>query len=148
MTRSDFLNAWSASTPDQRFSAFVAWIGDALASYDSLIGPIDLQRDAAADPILQPDKMSYRLSPDLFTQGAPDAAADLGDLIIDRSVYLAMRAWEERQKEKQEWEKEARKQRDKDYEKMLKDAKPKGSKAGYGDYLLYLRMKELEGGSG
>lgn len=148
MTQDEFLSSWAGASADARFENFKDWILARLENVDDLLPAISITKDPAETGLSQQSRSAIVVSAAYFDDATPDRALSAGTAIIDLYRRVAMEEYYKWQKEKEAYEKDYRKTRDKETEKRLKDAKPKGSKAGYGDYLYGKKMKELEYGSG
>ncbi|MEO1244209.1 MAG: hypothetical protein AAFX56_00880 [Pseudomonadota bacterium] len=157
MTREEFISAWPddpadpAGPADERFDDFIDWIQAEINGIDDLIPPLSIVRSAAtAGPDLgRTGDSSFTIKSDVFTAAQPDRALDAGDRIIRVLFQLAMENYQKYLEEKKQYEKDARKERQKRLEKLLKDSKPKGKAAGAIYYEIYVKpLEELEKGSG
>lgn len=148
MTRTEFIAQWVGATAEARFNAFLAWLGAEISPVNDLVADVQIVRDATANPVTANSPSDFEVDPDIFSETEPATALAVGDAIVQVVYQKAMEESYKRMKEKEAWEKAYRKQREKELDTLLKDAKPKGSKSGYGDYYLYKIMKELEYGSG
>jgi len=149
MTREEFIAAWPGASPDARFASFDDWITEAISSVDDLIPPFSVVRDAATANVSQLGGAAFSINPDFFADADEDRALDAGDAIIRSIFQLAMQNYEKQLKEKKEYEKDARKEREKRWEKLLKDSKPKGKDPMSIYYEIYVKpIEELEKGSG
>ncbi len=149
MTRDEFIAAWPGASPEARFTRFVDWITEAISSVDDLIPDFSVVTDPATPSVAQLGGAAFSINPDIFTDADDDRALDAGDAIIGSLFHLAMQNYEKKLKEKKEYEKDARKEREKRWEKLLKDSKPKAKDPMSIYYEIYVKpIEELEKGSG
>jgi len=148
MSRDDFIAAWSGAGPDMRFDTFLAWIFGRLSGLEDLLPSISIVRDPSETQLRQLSEGYIVVPADYFEDTNADRGLNAGDAIIQLYFNVAMTKLYEKQQEQKRYAEDYKKEQQKKYEKMLKDAKPKGSKAGYGDYLYGKKMKDLEYGSG
>ncbi|MEO0998346.1 MAG: hypothetical protein AAFX58_12595 [Pseudomonadota bacterium] len=149
MTRNEFTAAWPGASADARFGNFVVWIQAEITSIDDLIPPFSVVRDPATATVAQLGGAGFSVNPDLFEDAGPDRALDAGDAIVGSLFHLAMNNYLEKLEEKKQYEKDARKAREKRWDKLLKDSKPKGKDPNAIYYEIYVKpIEELEKGSG
>ena len=144
MTLEELQSQWPGLSADGRFAAFVEWIETELASVLDLIGPLGIERHAAANPVSFSPPSDYRVDPDLFGDSDPVAAIAVGSFIVAHALQAAQDAWYGNQKKQKELEKERQKFLDKLWEKLLKDAKPKGD-PGYAQWYYSYYLPNLYG---
>lgn len=148
MTRNEFIAAWAGASPAARLQNFRQWVNEELSGVDDLLQPISITDDAGVTSVSRPSTYQFVVTSAFFQDANPADAVALGEFIVDALMVTAMENHYKKQKERQQYEKDYRKEQAKKYDKMAKEGKPKGSKAGYGAYLYGKYMKELEYGSG
>lgn len=149
MTRDEVIAAWPGASADDRFVDFLTWVRAEVEDIDDLFPPLSVVRNPATANVQQLGGADFSINPDFFTNAQPDQALSAGDAIIGALQFLAMQNLKKKQKEREEFEKDARKERDKYWEKLTKDAKPKGKDQMSIYYEIYVKpIEELEKGYG
>ena len=148
MTPEEFIENWPGSTPNQRFVNFLSLIQEEVDHIQDLLPPIMITSAAVASPVAGNPEDGFTVLISLFTEDDPEFALAAADVIIQAYYYHAMEQWNKDQKEAEEYYKDYKKYMDKLWDKLLKDAKPKGD-PGYADwyYSYYLPKYYGEYGS-
>lgn len=152
MTRDEFRDAWAAASPNQRFTNFVELVQTLIEDVAHLLPPISIVQDAGTATIAQLGGGNFSINPNFFTDGSAagaNAAVAAADAIAMSLLGLAMDDYKKWLEEKKKYEKDAKKEREKYWEKLLKDSKPKAKDPASIYYEIYVKpLEELEKGSG
>ena len=132
MSWSNLESAWPGLSADVRFARFDACVAQDVSGFSvPASGPPQITRDNHAQEVIRHPDGTYSVREDIFEDAAPDLAVAVGQFI---AAHHAEEAWKKWVKEKKQYEKDRRKEEDKRWKKLLKDAKPKGNSSKAGAY--------------
>ncbi len=127
MTRNEFIAAWTGASPNARLQNFTV-SDQELSVVDDFLQAIAIIDDAGESSVSRPSTFQFVVASAFFQDTDPGNALAAGEIIVSALMVTAMEKYYKKQKERQKYEKDYRKEQDKKLTRWPKKANPKAVK--------------------